>query len=179
MSTGKYSFFNKDILSGGIFFIFGLVMLTFIIPAAVPVSFVPPGQISPRFLPKVITVAITGIGLFVLLLALLKRKKEKAIVTSEEKELSAPEAENANADNQNTEGNPLWLKLAPVFSMLVVMAYFFLMIWTGFLVSSIFAMLAIMIAFGERRWLVLIVASIVVPVSAWVFAVKLLKIPMP
>ena len=167
MLNERNKFFDKEILSGGIFFVFGLLMLFFIIPVTVPVSFVPPGQISPRFLPIIISTAITIIGFIVLLLAFLKRKKNMTAVSQTDKDVTSGEEISS------------FLKIAPVLSMLVVAGCFFLLIWAGFLVSSVFAMLAIMLVFGERRWWVLTLASIVVPASAWVFAVKLLKIPMP
>mgnify|MGYP001454595425 CR=1 FL=1 len=161
------NFLDKEIVSGGIFFAFGIAMLVFVIPATVPVSFVPPGQISPRFLPTVICMVITVIGFLVLLSAVIKRLKTMAATPQTEQVATA-----AGTDST-------YLKFAPLLSMLIVIISCLLLIWVGFLVSSVFTMLAVMLAFGERRWWVLTVASIIVPISAWAFAVKLLKIPMP
>jgi hypothetical protein len=180
MLNERKKYFNREIFSGSIFFLFGIIMLLFIIPATVPVSFVPPGQISPRFLPTVISVAITIIGFLALLLAVFKRKNSMLTMSQTEKEVASDDDKTPRSDNmRNGEEDTFFLRLAPVLSMLIVIAYLFLLIWVGFLISSVFAMLAIMLAFGERRWWVLTIASVVVPISAWVFAVKLLKIPMP
>ncbi len=165
MQKIKNKITKKDLLTGLIFLVFAILMLAVIIPYAVPVSFVPPGQISPRFLPEVLTGAILVFSALLLLLPLLKKSAPsvKAPATEEE-----PAAENA-----------AFLKIAPFLSIAVIIISYLLLVWFGFIACSIFSMAAIMFAFGERNIPKLVIVSLIITALVWLFAVKLLNIPLP
>ncbi len=156
---------RKDLLAGGIFLIFSLAMLAIIIPFAVPVSFVPPGQISPRFLPEVLSAAILVISALMLILPLMSNKTLSAKQTYE------------SAGKQQKDSS--FLKFAPLFSMAAIVISYLLLIWFGFITCSIFSMIAIMFAFGERNIPRLAIISVIITALVWLFAVKLLNIPIP
>ncbi len=169
---------RKDLLSGVLFSVFGLLMLAFIIPALVPVSFVPPGQISPRFLPKVICGAITFFALLMLLLAYIQKRHIKASAPGED-DLSVV-GDEAPIDVADSPEQPsCFYQWAPLATIGIIAIYFFLLIWIGFIPSSMVAVVSIMLIFGERRWWVIGLTTVLVPAIVWVFAVKLLHIPMP
>ena len=156
---------KKDLLAGGIFLVFAIAMLTIIIPFAVPVSFVPPGQISPRFLPEVLSAAILVISALILLIPLMSKTSLPATKTKE-------------STGKSHEGTG-FLKIAPLFSMAAIVISYLLLIWCGFITCSIFSMIAIMFAFGERNIPRLAIVSVIITALVWVFAVKLLNIPIP
>ncbi|MBN2792031.1 MAG: tripartite tricarboxylate transporter TctB family protein [Desulfuromonadales bacterium] len=165
-------------MSGIILTAFGILMLIVIIPQAVPVDFVPPGQISPRFLPKVISAAITVIALLLLVSNLYKCARLKSAAAQVDDTGESP-AEKSDLKTAAESKPAAFLKWAPGISIFLIVAYYFLLIWTGFIVSSIVTMVCVMLTFGERRWWVIVSASAIVPALVWAFAVKLLNLPMP
>ncbi len=166
MQKVKNKITKKDLLAGLIFLVFAILMLAVIIPYAVPVSFVPPGQISPRFLPEVLTGAILVLSALLLFLPLLKKAVPPA---------QAPAA----ADVEPEADNPRFLKIAPFLSITVIIISYLLLAWFGFIACSIFSMAAIMFAFGERNIPKLFMVSLIITALVWLFAVKLLNIPLP
>ena len=165
MQKVKNKIAKKDLLTGLIFLVFAILMLTVIIPYAVPVSFVPPGQISPRFLPEVLTGAILVFSALLLLLPLLKK--------------SAPPVKAPAADEDPAAENATFLKIAPFLSIAVIIISYLLLAWFGFIACSIFSMAAIMFAFGERNIPKLVIVSLIITALVWLFAAKLLNIPLP
>jgi small-conductance mechanosensitive channel len=169
---------RKDLLSGVLFSVFGLLMLVVIIPALVPVSFVPPGQISPRFLPKVICGGITFFGLLMLLLAYVQKRRIKAFASVNEDLQVRGDEQTTDAAAKPDEPSCFY-QWAPLITIGIIAVYFFLLIWIGFIPSSMVAVVSIMIIFGERRWCVIGLTTVLVPTIVWLFAAKLLHIPMP
>lgn len=165
MQKIKNKITKKDLLTGLIFLVFAILMLAVIIPYAVPVSFVPPGQISPRFLPEVLTGAILVFSALLLLLPLLKKP--------------APPVKAPVSEEESAAENATFLKIAPFLSIAVIIISYLLLIWFGFIACSIFSMAAIMFAFGERNIPKLVIVSLIITALVWLFAVKLLNIPLP
>lgn len=166
---------TKDMMTGVIFLLFGLLMLFVIIPLTVPVSYVPPGQISPRFLPNAICGAITFFALIITVLTYFYRKGDSSSEAAVDTDVAEPDA----CEPAKGETSSAFLMWAPIITMGIIVLYFFLLVWFGFIPSSVFAVLAIMLTFGERRLWVLLVTTIMVPSVVWLFAAKLLNIPMP
>jgi len=181
MEKRKLSPSEKDCLSAIIFFVFGILMLAVIIPVGIPVGFVPPGQISPRFLPNFLSAAITFVAALMLLLHFFKRIKSKSSFSKSSEEVSAGESIEKLSDEKlgDEKKSPKNLKLAPILSIIIIVVYFLLLIFVGFIPSSIFAMIFTMLMFDERRWYVIVTSSILIPLAVWVFATKLLHLPMP
>jgi hypothetical protein len=177
MSNRKRFPIHKDQLSAIIFLVFGIFMLTVAIPVGIPVSFVPPGQISPRFLPEIIAMAITVVATLILLVPFLYRFLNRSVESGTRDKEAVEDDAKKQLDKENSSDN--FLKWAPILSILIITAYFFLLLWAGFMVSSIFGMTATMLMFGERRWWLILITSTAIPVLVWLFATKLMHLPMP
>lgn len=177
MRNRKWFLSHKDQLSAILFLVFGIIMLTVAIPVGIPVSFVPPGQISPRFLPEILAASITFVAALMLLIPFLYRFLNRSVESGISDKVTEDDDAKKHPDKGNSSDN--FLKWAPILSILIITVYFFLLLWAGFIVSSIFGMTATMFMFGERRWWTILITSTAIPALVWLFATKLMHLPMP
>jgi hypothetical protein len=169
-----------DWISAAIFLVFSVLMLVWIIPAAIPVAFVPPGQIGPRFWPTTLSAAITVIALLMLVFPLMKRIRDRLIRAGQS---VGPEAVEEKIDQLGEDslkkgmGNG-FRRSAPWITAAIIALYFLLFMIAGFIISSAFTIVATMLVFGERRWWAITILALAVPLLMWMFAVQVLHLPM-
>lgn len=151
----------KDRITVGAFLALGILMCAVVIPQTVPVSFVPRGQIGPRFFPNLLAGAILAVAALIIAIEWLGRR-------------AAPtQPVDTPAEDADARPHKAWLAGA------IILVYVALMSWIGFVWASVAAVAAIMRLFGERRPLMLLGFAAVVPLVTWAFAVQVLQLPLP
>jgi hypothetical protein len=169
-----------DWISTTIFLIFSLLMLVWIIPVAIPVAFVPPGQIGPRFWPTTLSAVIMVIAVLMLVAPLMKRFRDSLLRAGPSIGPEAVEKQMGHSeDNLPKKGMENgFRRSAPWITAAIIGLYFFFFMLAGFVISSAFTIAATMLVFGERRWWAISILALAVPLLMWMFAVQVLHLPM-
>ena len=147
--------FSLRILSEGIVLVFlgGVILL--LVPFQIDIIPGMDSEVSPAFLPIVLSVAIMAVGAGMVLRSFLRV----------------------------SEGKPVDLKtdavLRVVATVLLLVAYTFLFPRIGFVVTSAVFIGIFVYLFGSRDALKILLSMVLVPVAVWLFFEKLFHIPLP
>ncbi|MCC6008825.1 MAG: tripartite tricarboxylate transporter TctB family protein [Rhodobacteraceae bacterium] len=142
---------QADLVSGVILGLFGLVMLLVVIPAQIEQA--PRGFVSPRLVPNMMMIAVTGLSLLLVLKALrgagYRGGDDAGLFPRHEIMVS--------------------LRLVLVFALAIA-----LFVWTVPLAAGIALIVGALLALGERRPIVLIVMPAALLLAVWALFYKLL-----
>lgn len=156
---------NKNLLAGLVFLAFGVLALAVLIPFGIQQ---PPSvkyqALSPSYWPNIVCVAISVIGLALIVSSLLVRRWG-----GEPKATIAP----------LSEGNSSWLVIRPFIALAICLALYFALEWLGFVLACAIAVAALMVLAGERKPHIILAVSILVPFGLYVFFTKAASVPIP
>ena len=148
---------NRDLWAGLAFFLLGLLMVVFLIPAGIvepkKVKF---AVLSPSYYPRIVAIAMSIIGLAIVIGALRKPTGEYTTSVFDSKAA---------------------IKVCAVFFVLFATAY--ALPQAGFVLATTVALAILMILAGERNPLIISGVSILLPIFLYLFFSKLANVPIP
>ena len=159
-------FSNKDVLAGLVFFVFGLLTLTVLIPFGIQQpSSVQYRALSPSYWPNIVAGAIAVLGMALVIASVMAAK--------------ASEKRGESAEASGEPAGTLWLALRPFVALAICFALYFGLEPLGFVLTTAIALAALMILAGEYRPHVVIPVALIVPMVLHLFFTKAASVPIP
>lgn len=115
-------------------------------------------SLSPAFFPRLAATLICSLGLLLIVVDFVLKKKE---------------------DGSVSEGIR-WRVVFYVVGTIVIMIFYTAMItWFGFIISTIITMAAMMVFYGLRRWVLIALISVCAPLFIYFFGLKVMYVLFP
>jgi len=115
-------------------------------------------SLSPGFFPRLASGFIVGLGILLGVLSLLSPIKRTASASEKARKR---------------------VMLYVILTIIIMLAYVFLMQWLGFILATILTSAGMMIFLGSRRWFWIIAISVTFPLFIYFFALKIMFVLFP
>ena len=159
-------FSNKDVLAGLVFFLFGVLTLTVLIPFGIQQ---PPSvqyrALSPSYWPNIVAGAIVVLGIALMIASIVTER-------AKDDQIEGP------AGASSLEGS-IWLVFRPIVALAICFALYFGLEPLGFVLTTAIALVALMVLAGEYRPHIVIPVALIVPMALHLFFTKAASVPIP